>query len=125
MKEFVVVLTKAVQDLLYFGQAWHLVWDNELLFPNPIIATEDGVRTEAVEELAGEAFTVTTKQLRTGQPDRLTDSQKRTLIGIINFYGSRNHYRLSEEIRDSAPRQQARASGDAVVEPATLLQHYR
>lgn len=114
-----------LQDLLYFGQAWHLVWDNELLFPDPIISTEDGVRIEAVEELTAEAFTVTAKQLRTGQPGRLTDSQERTLVSVIKFYGSRNHYRLSEEIRDSAPWQQARASGDAAIEPAALLRHYR
>lgn len=115
-----------LQDLLYFAQAWHLVWDNELLYPDPIIATDDGVRIEVVESLIGSAFTVTAEQLRKGKPKQLTESQQGTLLGVTNFYANRNHYRLSEQIRGSAPWQQARSSdGDPVIEPAALLRYYR
>lgn len=87
---------------------------------DPIIATDDGMRIEASEARIGEGFTVTAKQLRPSRTDRLTDSQKRTLVGAINFYGKRNHYRLSETIRQSVPWQQARATGGAAIEPAAF-----
>lgn len=116
-------------DLLYFAQAWHLVWDNELLFPDRILATEAGVEIETVSQLLGDTFTVTATHLRKGRSNRLTDSQQRTLVGITRFYAGRNHFRLSEEIRQSLPWQKAQSSpqpdGARVIEPAALHRHYR
>lgn len=118
-----------LHDLLYFAQAWHLVWDNELLYPDAILATDDGVEIEAVNQLLGDTFTVTATHLRKGRMNRLTDSQQRTLVGITKFYAGRNHFRLSEEIRSSLPWTKARsrmqADGNAIIEPAALHRHYR
>ena len=51
-----------LQDLLYFAQAWHLVWDNELLFPEAILATEDGVH--GLRHFAGVHYASQTSDLR-------------------------------------------------------------
>lgn len=118
-----------LNDLLYFAQAWHLVWDHELLFPDAIMATEDGVSIGAIDALGGGAFTVEPRHVRKGRADRLSESQQRTLVGIVKFYSGRNHFRLSGQIRLETPWEQARQSAalgsPAVVEPAALHRYYR
>lgn len=116
-----------LQDLLYFAQAWHLVWDNELLFPEAILATETGVQIEAVETLLIGRFDVTT--VRSGRPAKLTGSQQQTLIGIAKHYAGRSHFRLSELIQEHKPWQEARAAAapeqPGVIQPAALYRYYR
>lgn len=116
-----------LQDLLYFAQAWHLVWDNELLFPEPILATEDGVQIEAIEKLLSGRFEVTS--VRTGRPAKLLGTQEQTLVGIAKHYAGRNHFRLSELIREHKPWQEARAAVAAgapvAIDPAAMYRYYR
>lgn len=118
-----------LNDLLYFAQAWHLVWDHELLFRDAILATEDGVSIAAIDRLGGGAFTVEPRHVRKGRADRLGESQQRTLLGIVKFYSGRNHYRLSEQIRQETPWRQARQAAalgsTPTVEPAALHRYYR
>lgn len=114
-----------LQDLLYFALAWHLVWDSELLFHEPVIATADGIRIDPVNDLLAGKFEVTERQLRKAQPERLTESQQRSLAGILDFYGHRSHFRLAELIRQDAAWRQARTLGDAPVDTALLYRHYR
>lgn len=118
-----------LQDLLYFAQAWHLVWDNELLFTEPLLATEEGVQIEVIEALLNNQFDVTSRHLRAGVPDNLTESQKRTLLGVARHYADRSHYRLSEQIRAERPWQAARAAAEAgqsnTIDPRALYSYYR
>ncbi len=115
-----------MQDLLYFAQAWHLVWDSELLFPEPIIATEDGVRIDSLNNLLDGKFEVTAKDVRKGRTDNVGESGKKTLSGMVKFYGQRSHYRLSQAIIQEEPWLRARAAGEGfVIDPAVLHRHYR
>lgn len=118
-----------LQDLLYFAQAWHLVWDYELLFPDSLRVTDNGILIESIELLAGDDFTVTPGTLRKGNANRLSQSQQRTLVGVVRFYRKLNHYRLSEQIRDHTPWQSARAAADgtepAYIDPHELFRYYR
>src|SRR5690625_515662 len=118
-----------LQDLLYFAQAWHLVWDEELLFPEDIIATPEGISIPEIDRRLSGSFEVKPGQLRKGRPDRLTESQQQTLSGIVKFYAGRSHYRLNELIIAAAPWQAARAAADgsapARIEPVELHRHYR
>lgn len=118
-----------LQDLLYFAQAWHLVWDSELLFAEPLLAAEEGVQVEIIEALLKNYFDVTARNLRAGVPDNLTESQKRTLLGVAKHYAQRSHYRLSKQIREGTPWQAARAAAEAgqpgQIDPADLYRYYR
>ncbi len=115
-----------IQDLLYFGQAWHLVWDGELLFPEPIVAVEDGIRIPVLDELLHGKFEVTPRDVRKGRDTRLTESARRTLSGMVKFYGQRSHFRLSEALIQEEPWRRARSNPpDFVIDPAVLHRHYR
>lgn len=116
-----------LQDLLYFAQAWHLVWDNKLLFPEPILATKDGVQIKVLEQLLAGRFEVAS--VRSGRPAKLMASQQQTLVGIARHYAGRSHFRLSELIREHKPWQEARAVVSpgqfGVIQPAALYRCYR
>lgn len=115
-----------LQDLLYLALAWHLVWDEELLFPDPLKVSDDGIRIDSVEQLLHGQFEVRRSHLRMARPGRLADSQQQTLAGILNFYGNRSHFRLAEQIRQDPAWQKARAAGEGTaVDPALLYRHYR
>lgn len=118
-----------LQDLLYFAQAWHLVWDEELLFPEDIVAVEDGIRITEIDTALNGRFEVTEQDVRKGRPARLGESQKQTLSGIVKFYADRSHYRLSSLITAAEPWQAARVrasgTGSAVVLPKELHRYYR
>ena len=115
-----------LQDLLSLALAWHLVWDEELLFPEPLLATAEGVRIDSVDRLLNGRFEVLKKDVRMGRPERLSDSQQQTLAGILNFYGHRSHFRLAEEIRQDPAWQKAQAAGEGTpVDAALLYRHYR
>ena len=115
-----------MQDLLYLAQAWHLVWDGELLFPDPIVATEDGISIPRLHDLLAGKFEVTRFDLRMGRDSRLSESARRTLSGMVKFYGDRSHYRLSEMFLTEEPWLRAReAAPDFIIDPAILHRHYR
>src|SRR5690554_112767 len=98
-----------MQDLLYYAQGWHLVWDGEPLFADAIMATEAGVRIEAVDSLLRDNFAVT--RVIGGQDTNLSESARQTLSGIVKFYGGKNHFRLSEAIVTEKPWLHAREAG--------------
>lgn len=117
-----------MQDLLYFAQAWHLVWDDEPLFPDPILAVERGVLITALEDQLAGNFGVGPGALRkAARADRLDESRKRTLSGIVKYYADRSHYRLAEQIRSEEPWLQARRGpgGEGMIDLDTLRRFYR
>ncbi len=117
-----------IQDLLYYAQGWHLVWDGELLFSEPIVATRDGVRIQQLDDILTGRFDVKVSDLRKGRSDRLSESQKRTVVGVTSFYAGRSHYRLSEQIRQEQPWLHARAgcAEDSVqnIDPSVLFRFF-
>lgn len=117
-----------IQDLLYYAQGWHLVWDGELLFSDPVTAVSDGVRIPQLDAMLNGRFDVKVSDLRKGRPDRLSESQKRTIVGVTSFYAGRSHYRLSEQIRQEQPWLHARAGVEADeesnIDPAVLFRFF-
>src|SRR5690625_2610090 len=118
-----------LQDLLYFAQAWHLVWDEELLFPEDITATHDGIEIAEIDSLLTGRFEVTPGHLRRGRPDRLDESRQQTLSGIVKFYADRSHFRLNDLIVSAEPWLNARKGAEKhekpVIPPVELHRHYR
>ncbi len=111
-----------MQDLLYYAQGWHLVWDGEPLFADAIMATEAGVRIEAVDSLLRDDFAVT--RVSGGTDRNLSESARQTLSGIVKFYGGRNHFRLREAIIRETPWLQAREAGTDSPISVTAMREY-
>lgn len=97
--------TMKLQKLVYYSQAWSLVWDEEPLFPEAIEAWANG-------------------------PGRLTETQRGTIDNVLKFYGERTSQWLSDLTHQEAPWKDARADvppGDpssAVISHAALAEYY-
>ena len=68
--------------LLYYAQAWSLVWDGQPLFADRIEAWDDG---PVVRSLWAERKHLQAPPI--GDPGTLTDAQKATVLEVVRFYG--------------------------------------
>lgn len=117
-----------LQKLVYYCQAWHIVWTDDVLFNNRIEAWRDGpVCPDLWREHANE-FRVS--HIRGGDPSRLTARQKKTIKQVIKFYGGKTAQWLSDLTHLEAPWAEARrgthmgASSNAEISPAAMSRYY-
>ncbi len=76
-----------LQKLLYYCQAWHLVWYKVPLFPEEIQAWEHGPVVPAVYDLHRRELKVSLVMLKNGDPTVLSDSEKTTIDRVFQRYG--------------------------------------
>lgn len=97
-----------LQRLCYYCQAWSLAWDNIPLFEEDFETWGTGTvcrelysRTEHIE---GKLKPV----LLNGNSSVLTKKQKETIDSVLNYYGSKEGYWLSDLIKMEEPWKKAR-----------------
>ena len=86
--------TMKLQKLVYYSQAWSLVWDEEPMFPEKIQAWANGPVVRKLYDQHKGAFQV--KSLRRGNLDNLTDTQRETIDAVLAEYGNRSAQWLSD-----------------------------
>lgn len=96
-----------LQKLVYYGQAWSLVWDERPLFPERIEAWANGpVCPDLYRAHQGE-FTVTDEPR--GNAAELTRDERETLNVIVRKYGGKSANWLSDLTHREDPWRDARA----------------
>lgn len=101
--------TMKLQKLVYYSQAWSLVWDGKLLFPEKIEAWDQG---PVVRELYNEhARMPIIDQHSRGEPARLSEDERASIRAVLAFYGKRSGKWLSELTHREPPWLEARARG--------------
>ena len=95
-----------LQKLLYYAQAWSLVWDERPLFRQSFEAWVEGPVVKAVyaDSRHGEGY----REQIPGKPERLSRSQRETVDAVIAFYGKRSGSWLSRLTHREAPWREAR-----------------
>lgn len=97
-----------LQKLVYYAQAWSLVWDDHLLFHERIEAWANGpVVPELYRELRG-VFNVSPTTLTQGDIQRLTTSERETIDAVLCHYGSKPSQWLSDLTHMEGPWKDAR-----------------
>ena len=120
--------TWKLQKLVYYAQAWSLVWDDDALFEEEIEAWANG---PVVREL----YNVHRGKYRTsvmpgGNPNVLSDDQKDTIDNVLNFYGDKPGQWLSDLTHMEAPWREARRGipegvrGHKVIPKERLAEYY-
>ncbi|SNQ47092.1 Prophage ps3 protein 01 [Frankia canadensis] len=118
-----------LQKLVYYSQAWHLVWDDDVLFPEPIEAWANGPVVPALYAQHRGRYTVEAPW-RWGSGDALTDAQRESIDEVLNAYGSFTAQQLSVLSHSERPWQEARRGlqplerGSEVIEPTTMADYY-
>jgi len=95
-----------LQKLVYYCQAWSLVWDEKPIFKEKIEAWSNGpVVRELFNQYKG-LFVV--DNIPIGNPDRLEKNSKETVDSIIEFYGKYTAQQLVEMSHSEKPWKDAR-----------------
>jgi uncharacterized phage-associated protein len=99
--------TWKLQKLVYYTQAWHLVWDEKPLFDEPIEAWANGPVVRALYSLHRGKFEI--GRWPKGNSSKLTKSERETIDAVLDFYGNKTGYWLSELTHREDPWRNARA----------------
>src|SRR5690242_14794168 len=74
-----------LQKLVYYAQAWSLVWDDEPLFPEEIQAWANGPVVRALYERHRGQFKLHAWPF--GNPEALDENQQDTVQRVLEYYG--------------------------------------
>jgi uncharacterized phage-associated protein len=95
-----------LQKLVYYSQAWSLVWDETPLFPERIEAWAMGPVAPALYGVHRGQYIV--NEIPQGDPERLTETERETVDAVLEFYGNKTSQWLSDLTHQERPWQEAR-----------------
>lgn len=120
--------TFKLQKLVYYSQAWHLVWEGEPLFNSRLEAWANGPVCRELYARHRGRYTVS--EWPSGDPDRLTPEELETIESVVRTYGRLSGRQLSHLTHQESPWIDARgnlppgARGDAVIPLEAMEEYY-
>jgi uncharacterized phage-associated protein len=116
-----------LEKLVYYSQAWSLVWDDKPLFAARIEAWANGPVVPALFQKHQGIYEVRTWD---GHASGLTREQRETVNGVLAFYGDKSSQWLSDLTHREGPWLQARAGlganerGSREITHASMVEYY-
>jgi len=116
-----------LQKLVYYAQAWSLVWDEKPLFPETIQAWANGPVVPALYEKHRGLYSVKDWD---GDPAALDRDEKETVDAILGYYGDKSSQWLSDLTHHEDPWRTARIGlapgdrGDRIITHASMAEYY-
>ena len=81
--------TIKLEKLVYYAQAWHLVWEDTPLFDSRIEAWANGpVCPDLYDKHRGMFFI--DKEINIGNPDNLAENEIETIQAVLDAYGKKS-----------------------------------
>lgn len=102
------VTAMKLQKLVYYSQAWSLVWDDKPLFKEKIRAWINGPVIPELYACHEGMYLVSPKDIRRGSSKKLLKNQKDTIKRVLEFYGDKDSQWLSDLTHYEMPWQKAR-----------------
>lgn len=118
-----------LQKLVYYAQAWSLVWDEEPLFDEPIEAWANGPVVPALFAEHRRRFKLDAGDIRGGDGN-LTETQLETIDAVLATYGDKPSHWLSDLTHAESPWKEAREGldrgerGNQVITLASMHRYY-
>ncbi len=116
-----------LQKLVYYSQAWSLVWDEAPLFDEEVQAWANG---PVVPNLYARHQGLFKLSAWNGRPEMLNAEQRETILKVLEFYGDMTSQTLSELTHREDPWLKARAGlgigerGNRVITHADMAEYY-
>lgn len=101
------VSTWKLQKLVYYSQAWNLVWNDFPLFEEPIQAWANGPVCPVLYEQHKGRFLINNSHI-SGDFSKLTKQEIETIDKVIEFYGGYSGQELSDISHSERPWMDAR-----------------
>ena len=97
-----------LQKLVYYCQAWSLVWDDTSMFDEEIQAWASGPVVPELFQLHKGKYLIDSKDLTKGNTKKLSGMQIKTIDDVLQFYGDKNSQWLSDLTHSEKPWNKAR-----------------
>ena len=117
-----------MQKLVYYAQAWSLVWDEVALFSESIHAWANGPVVPELYEAHRGQFSISGWPL--GDPENINEDGKETIDVVLGYYGKLNPQQLSDLTHHERPWRDARHGipdgerGSAVISLEAMSEYY-
>lgn len=114
--------------LVYYCQAWHLVWEGRVLFPERIEAWASGPVVPALYEKHRGSYVVTAWP--DGDPGRLSAAERESVHAVVGAYGRLSYRQLRFLACGEAPWREARTGlavgerGSSEIDRKRMLDFY-
>ena len=118
-----------LQKLVYYSQAWSLVWDEKPLFRSRIEAWANGPVSPQLYQAHRGMFQVAAKDIQ-GDAKVLNETQRETVDAVIEYYGDKSSQWLSDLTHQERPWKEARGDlspsdrGKSVITHASMTEYY-
>lgn len=118
-----------LQKLVYYAQAWHLVWEDKELFPEEIQAWANGPVVPNLYNLHHGFFSLSPGFFK-GDVSHLADKSKDVIDRVLKFYGDKDAQWLSDLTHMEAPWKIARVGladgerGSSVISIESMAEYY-
>ncbi|MBX9298235.1 DUF4065 domain-containing protein [Chromobacterium vaccinii] len=119
-----------LQKLVYYSQAWSLVWDERPLFENNIEAWAHGPVVRSLYEAHRGKFSVEAQDFPAGDSSHLTALERETIDAVLIGYGDKTAQWLSDQTHAETPWRAARTGlgdsdrGCSTISHASLAEYY-
>jgi uncharacterized phage-associated protein len=119
-----------LQKLVFYSQAWSLVWDDAPIFDNTIEAWANGPVVRDLYEVHRGKFQVDTTTFAEFAKGNLTENQKETIDIVLRSYGDKSPQWLSDQTHAEDPWKIARDGqpegyrGDRQITLESMAEYY-
>lgn len=119
-----------LQKLVYYSQAWSLVWDDEPLFSERIEAWANGPVVPVLYSAHRSRYQVNERTFRSGDSSKLNSDQEATINAVLEFYGDKSAQWLSDLTHSEQPWILARAGlkdgerGNSKISLVSMAEYY-
>ena len=120
--------TMKLQKLVYYSQAWSLVWDEEPLFEENIEAWANGPVVRDLFDYHRGMYEIS--EMPIGNPRLLNQEQRETVNAVLEYYGDKSAQWLIELTHMEDPWKQARKGlpplerGNRIIPLDTIANYY-
>ena len=117
-----------LQKLVYYSQAWSLVWDDRPLFFERIEAWANGPVVPELYEKHRGMFDLT--KWPYGDPDKVDETARETIDVVLSYYADRSAQCLSDLTHSESPWKNARVGlapgerGDREITTEMMMEYY-
>jgi uncharacterized phage-associated protein len=122
--------TMKLQKLVYYSQAWSLVWDSKPIFDEEIQAWANGPVCPALYHKHQGMFEIAPGNVDVGNPGALDATQIESIDAVLGYYADKSSHWLSELTHKEQPWIEARGTlrpgerGTAVISHAVMAEYY-
>lgn len=119
-----------LQKLVYYAQAWSLVWDEKPLFDDRIEAWANGPVVRSLYAIHRLQFTVDSATFKDGDATKLSTTERETVDAVLEAYGDKPSQWLVDLTHSEAPWKNARGDlspserGRCEITPSAMLEYY-